>query len=277
MLTLTFTDDNDKIMEEDKFSTEVSMYSAISTACLYPIETEKSLELLLKLGFRSFEVFINSESEFSDDFISRLGMTAKRYNADICSLHLYTSGFEPFMFFSNYLRRFNDSLEMYRRYFQKAACLGAKTVIFHGDRKGSKLPLEEFCERFAILAKTAEDEGVTLAQENVSRCRSGTVAEVRNMKKMLGSRIKFALDVKQALRAGESPFEMADAMSGNIACVHLSDSTAENDCLLPGAGKYDIARFKVKLRDCSFDGALITEVYRTSFGRLEELRSTIGL
>ena len=35
----------------------------ISTACLYPLETENALDRLLQLGFRRFEVFLNSFSE----------------------------------------------------------------------------------------------------------------------------------------------------------------------------------------------------------------------
>lgn len=31
--------------------------TGISTACLYPLETEKALELLLEEGFRHFEIF----------------------------------------------------------------------------------------------------------------------------------------------------------------------------------------------------------------------------
>lgn len=247
------------------------MYCAISTACLYPLETEKSLAALLKLGFRQFEVFVNCESEFSDEFISLLTSMLKPYDAHVCSMHLYTSGLEPFMFFSNYPRRFKDSVVQYGRYFEKAARLGARTVVFHGDRRDSKLSLEEFCERFSVLSDEADREGVILAQENVSRCRSATIEAVRGMKRLLGSRIKFVLDVKQALRAGESPIDMCDAMGENIACVHLSDSTAQQDCLLPGIGTFDLTGFCSRLSKYSYNGPLIIEVYRNSFNTFEEL------
>lgn len=247
------------------------MFCAISTACLYPLETEKSLAALLKLGFRRFEVFANCESEFSDEFISLLRSMLKPYDAQICSLHLYTCGLEPFMFFSNYPRRFNDSVNQYARYFEKAARLGAATVVFHGDRRDSTLPLEDFCERFAVLSETAEHEGVIFAQENVARCRSATVKSILDMKRILGSRIRFVLDIKQALRAGQSPLDMCQAMGENIACVHLSDSTQQQDCLLPGAGSFDFSGLYSRLKKSAYTGPLVIEVYSNCFKTSDEL------
>lgn len=251
------------------------MFCAISTACLYPLETEKSLTALLKLGFREFEVFANCESEFSGAFISRLTAILKPYGAHVYSMHLYTSGFEPFMFFSNYIRRFNESVTQYERYFENAARLGAKTVVFHGDRRDGQISLEEYCERFSILSDKACGCGVILAQENVSRCRSATVDAVRGMKRLLGSHIRFVLDVKQALRAGESPLDMCDAMGENIACVHLSDSDPQKDCLLPGNGTFDLAGFCSRLNKYSFDGPLTIEVYRNDFKSFSELLAAL--
>ena len=40
------------------------MQTGVSTACLYPMETERSLELLLRMGYRRFEVFFNWETPF---------------------------------------------------------------------------------------------------------------------------------------------------------------------------------------------------------------------
>ena len=249
------------------------MYGAISTACLYPIEAEKSLDELLKLGFRNFEFFANCESEFSDPFIAQLRAALKAYGGRICSVHLFTCGLEPFMFFSDYPRRFNDSLEQYARYFEQAARLGAPYVVFHGDRRDGQLPVEEFCERFSILADRACQEGVTLAQENVARCRSATVQVISDMRRLLGEKVKFVLDVKQAMRAGESPFKMLDAMGENLACVHLSDHSKQSDCMLPGSGTFNFSGFFSALQANAFDGPIVIEVYRSSFMHLEEISS----
>jgi sugar phosphate isomerase/epimerase len=250
------------------------MDCAISTACLYPLETEKSLAKLLDLGFRQFEIFTNCESEFSGEFIKEIENLLKPHDAHVYSVHLYTSGLEPFMFFSNYPRRFRDSVAQYARYFEKAAQLGAKVVVFHGDRKDGNLSVEDFCDRFAALSDVAKRDGVILAQENVSRCRSATLESVSTMKKLLGNNIKFVLDIKQALRAGVSPLDMCDAMGENIACVHLSDSSEQSDCLLPGSGSFDLSSLILKLRKYCYTGPLIIEIYNSGFKEYSELVSS---
>ena len=57
------------------------METGISTACLYPMETERALDLLLGLGFRRFEVFLNCESELQRPFLQELKARAHEYGA----------------------------------------------------------------------------------------------------------------------------------------------------------------------------------------------------
>lgn len=248
------------------------MNTAISTACLYPLETEAALNLLLRQGFRRLELFINAESEMEDDFIGLLQGRLKEYGAHVFSLHLHTSAFEPMMFFSSYPRRFYDSLQQYTGYFATAARLGAGVVVFHGDLSQGSLPEEQCFERFRLLAEAARREGVVLAQENVSRCRSRSAAFMRRMRKALGpGAVKFVFDVKQALRAGESPADIIAAMGSDIVNVHVSDSLGSRDCLLPGRGEFDFPALLSVLRMQGYDGPLTIEVYRHSFGAPGEL------
>jgi sugar phosphate isomerase/epimerase len=146
------------------------MTSGVSTACLYPLETEKSLDALLRAGFRTFEIFFNSHSEITPEFAASLRERLDAFGARAISCHFYTSGFEPFMLFTAYRRRFEDGLALYARYCSVFAITGARYAVFHGDRRDSELPISEYCERFARLNEAARSEGMTLAQENVSRC-----------------------------------------------------------------------------------------------------------
>jgi sugar phosphate isomerase/epimerase len=252
------------------------MEIGISTACLYPFETEKSLLFLLEQGFRTFEIFFNSDSEISTKFIHMLGARLKEYHASVYSCHLYTSGFEPLFFFSDYSRRFDDSVELYRRYCAALMQTGARVIVFHGDRRDSSITIEAYCDRFYKLSQAVAAEGAILAQENVSRCRSALAADIRRMHEILGGDAKFILDVKQALRAGESPADMLAAMAGSIVNVHLSDHSAQRDCMLPGAGEMDYKRLISSLRQACYDGPLIIEVYRSDFKALEELDAARG-
>ena len=46
------------------------MNFGISTACFYPELLEKSLEHARDLGYKDIEIFFNTDSEYSDSFIS---------------------------------------------------------------------------------------------------------------------------------------------------------------------------------------------------------------
>lgn len=242
------------------------MKTGISTACLYPLETEKSLEILLEAGYRTFEVFFNSPSELEEGYLDRLCGRISSAGGEIYSYHLFLSGFEPVMFFSDYPRRFEDSLELYRRWAASLAPRGARVAVLHGARRDTQMPAEEYCERFIRLSHALAGEGVTLAQENVCRCASALCANIRRMRECAGSgTMKFILDIKQAVRAGEDPFAMLEVMGEDIIGVHVSDNTPAQDCLLPGEGMMDFAKLAGVLGRYGYDGPLLVEVYRHNF------------
>lgn len=224
------------------------MQVGISTACLYPMETGQAMERMIRQGFRSFEVFFNTASELEPDYVARLHGMARQNGGEIRSYHLFTSAFEPLLFFSDYPARFADSLQLYRRWAAVMARTGARVAVLHGAGKDSRLGIPEYCRRFEIIARSLREEGVTLAQENVARCLSGSAANIRRMRQAAGpGAMRFVLDVKQALRAGEDPLVMRAAMGED----------------LPG--------FIRALRQGGYDGALTIEVYRGNFGAESEL------
>ena len=50
--------------------TDITMLAGISTACLYPQNTEEVLTILAENGVESTEVFINSASEMQTDYVN---------------------------------------------------------------------------------------------------------------------------------------------------------------------------------------------------------------
>ena len=81
------------------------MTPGASTACLYPMETERALETLLRLGYRRFEVFLNAMEELSPPFLRGLGERARAYGASFVSVHPFTSAAESTLLFGDYPRR----------------------------------------------------------------------------------------------------------------------------------------------------------------------------
>ena len=248
------------------------MQAGISTACLYPMVLEKSFAALVSLGFRCFEVFVNTDSELREEYLGRIRRAADSSGSVIRSIHPFTSGFENFLLFSEYERRYLDGLEYYKRYFHACNLLGADILVLHGrrmERCGISDP--EFFERYAELFALGRSFGVTVAQENVNLYASDSPLFLRNMRRACGSDCAFVLDIKQAVRGGADPYAVCAAMGEQIVHVHINDNGPASDCLLPGFGRMDYAKLMSMLRGFGFDGSLIIEVYRKSFGDPDEL------
>ncbi|WP_457941890.1 sugar phosphate isomerase/epimerase family protein [Caproiciproducens sp. LBM24188] len=251
------------------------MRSGISTACLYPMELEKSLPLLIGMDFHVFEVFINTFSELQPEYLSELRKMIDDSGSCVKSVHPFTSGFESFLLFSDYERRFLDGLELYKRFFEAANRLGAHILVLHGQRseKRSRITEEQYFEHYARLFALGQTFGVTVAQENVNSFRSDDPGLIRRMRQYLNNDCAFVLDIKQAVRAGKNPFELCDAMGEQMIHIHLNDNRKGCDCLLPGFGTMDFDLLVRKLKGFGYDGDLIIEVYRDSFSSMQELET----
>ncbi len=242
----------------------------VSTACLYPMPTEEALEQLANLSVTFTEVFINSHQELQPDFCQRLRHVADGAGMRILAIHPYTSGFEPFLFFSNYPRRFEDGMEYYRNYYRAAKILGADYVIFHGAFKHCDLSREEYFNRYLQLCQDARSFGVELVHENVERC----VGAVPDFFEEMGHKLPqcgTVLDVKQALRAGVDPLDMARAMRGRIRHIHISDHTLQEDCVPYGQGIFRVADLLNVVLPLSEKPSVVLELYRSNFHLITDL------
>lgn len=249
------------------------MKIGISTGCLYPLPTEESLETLVKLGFSTFEIFFNTFSELEADFLDRLKRILQRGQAEVVSIHPFTSSYESFLLFSNYERRFLDGAVLYERYFRTAQRLGAGMVILHGldTRYRSTITDETYFERFNLLQQRAQRYGVTLLQENVAQFRSGSNTFLQDMKKQLPHSAAFVCDTKQSFRCGTTPLQTAGAMGDALRHIHVSGHAPDGQCVLPGKGDDSLEAFFAYLKANRYAGDMILEVYQSSYYHLNEL------
>ncbi len=252
------------------------MKTGVSTSCLFPMLTEEALLALTGMGIHTVEVFLNSPSEKTPEFANRLNRIASAAKTQIVSVHPYSSEAEGVSFFSSYARRFDDEAEAYRQYFEFCNLVGAQLLVFHGARSFMPLEPDFYFERFIRLRDIARSFGVRLCQENVARCHSGAPRFIKGMARAIPD-VDFVLDVKQAVRAGVTPFEMLDAMGARLAHLHLSDHCRGCDCLALGEGDFDLAELVARLKSTGYEGAALVELYSWNFARKEQLAECLRL
>ncbi len=250
------------------------MQIGASTACYYPLETEKSLKLLADAGFKIFEVFVNAKSEYSSEYIKEFNKKCDFYGLSLYSFHPFTSFAETMYFFTEYKRRMIEGIENYKKQFYAAKQMGAKVFNFHGDYIKHKTDINLSFEIYATLREKALEEGIIFAQENVANCKSGDLEFVTQMRDCLKDNVEFTFDVKQANRAGYSPFDILKAMSGRIINVHLSDYSADNDCLLPSMGELDTKNLLNKIMKSGYSGPAIIEVYKENYKKIKDIENS---
>ncbi|MDR2531841.1 MAG: sugar phosphate isomerase/epimerase [Oscillospiraceae bacterium] len=255
-----------------------NMQIGVSTATLYPMNTEDALLSLAELGIRNIEIFINCDTELNQPVRAELLGTVRAYSLDILAMHTMP-WWEFFCLFSNYERRKAQFMDIYKRYFEFMNELGAGILVFHGANKNSSCSEKLYLERYDELIRLADTFGITIAQENVAYCKSGNLGFLTRMKRELGDRAKFTLDLKQAARSGYSAFEILEELGENIVHIHASDSKGEygihGDCLPIGHGSFDFAGFFRKLREINYSKGLILELYRENFSDSAELKESV--
>ncbi len=246
------------------------MAIGISTACLYPLETEECLKAVGELGADVTEIFFNAESEIGKPFIKRLCEIRDYYGLRIKSVHHYASFAESYAFFTEYERRFYDGLEDLKRYFDAMNNLGADVLVLHG----AKPPCLEdrLCfERFGIMHRLGREYGVLAAQENVWKFRSESLDYLRSMKSYLGEEMSVALDIKQARLAGYSPFEFVDALKESVVHFHISDYSDKEVCIPPLEGMFDFKKLFNGMNSIGYSGDYIIELYRNSYDSVSRI------
>lgn len=250
------------------------MKIGVSTASLYPLHLEDAFAELARLGVKNAEVFANSMAEGGEPCISLVSKIQRRYGMAVTSFHPFSSPMESVFLFSTYDRRIDEMMNMYRGFFESMNTLGAKIFVLHGAILSSKCTPEHYCRQFRLLAEAGREYGITVAQENVCYCMSGRLEFLEMMKKELGDLARFVLDLKQARRSGESPFDYIKSLGGNIVHCHISDGNGERDCLPVGEGCFDFPRLVKTMSAAGFDGSYIIELYRDNYGDFTVLKQS---
>ncbi len=253
----------------------VNMEIGISSSCYYPALIEDSFKAVGRSGAKTAEIFFNSACELDNGYLRELCEIRDYYGIEVRSIHPFTSGFEPFMFFTGYKRRIHDSIEFYKRYFAAANALGAELIVLHGGKSKKPYTPELYAENYLKLHNAARKEGVFIAHENVNKFLCSDPHYMKSVADLVGDEFKAVLDIKQCRRTGHSEFEFINLLGNKIAQVHLSDGTSERDCLAPGAGEYDFEKLFNALKAHGYDNTAVIELYRDSFKDENDVKASL--
>lgn len=243
----------------------------VSTACLYPLETEKALHELAKREVKNVEIFINSVDELEGQVLVELRRIIGEYGISVKSMHPFSSPMETLFLFGDYPRRTEYLTDIYKRYFEVMEELGAKVFVLHGAILSSKVPDGRYMERYLRLYRIAKQFGVTVAQENICYCKSSSVKFIEDMIAQLGDEVRFVVDLKQARRSNVDPFRLLDIIGDKVVHMHVSDGDAGRDCLPIGKGEFDFKHLFKEMDKISYDNSMIVELYRENYKSYDEL------
>lgn len=251
------------------------MRAGVSTASLYPLHAEDAFNELAVLGVDTAELFANSTSEAREPVTGLIEQTMKSSGMNIVSFHPFSSPMESVFLFSTYDRRIDEMMTLYREFFGTMRRLGARIFVLHGAILSSSCPPEHYIKQFRLLAQAGQEFGVTVAQENVSYCMSGSLDFLKYMKRELGSCAKFVLDLKQSRRSHEDVFDIIRELGKDIVHLHVSDADSDRDCLPIGHGDFDFRRLIQEMNALGYDGAYMVELYRRNYDEYPRLKESV--
>ncbi len=246
------------------------MSIGVSTASLYPLETEKALIKLGSLGVKKTELFLNSSIEL-EFYLDTMLRAKEDYGIDIVSFHPFSSPMETVFLFSKYQRRVQEMLDKYESYFEAMNKLGAKIFVLHGAINSSSCDDEYYIQQYSRLFELGKSYNIIVTQENISYCKSHSLELLRKMKNLLGENVAFTVDLKQAIRSQLCVFDIVDALKESIKHFHISDSGKKGDCLLAGEGDFNFSLLFEKAEKFGYEGDFIIELYRNNYDNYEQL------
>ena len=246
------------------------MEVGMSLACLYPLEPERVIPQAASIGVRTCEIFLNTFSELDRHYLQMLRQSCDQQGLCVHSVHPFTSSMENYLFFSPYPRRIRDGVELYRRYADAAKILGASVVNIHGDRGLGLEDFESYVNCLEPLRRLQDETGITFALENVY-FNSVDHPEFTARLHQCVPDIRFTFDIKQAVKGGQDPYAVAEAMGNAIVNFHVNDCDPDHVCMLPGQGMIDYDRIYTILSRNGYAGPALIEVYRKNFEQVGEI------
>ncbi len=225
----------------------------LSTASVYPETCSDAFAIAADLGYDGVEVMVWTDPVSQD--AAALARLSDHYGLPVLAVHAPTLlvtqrvwGREPW-----------PKLE---RSCELAVALGARTVVAHPPFRWQREYATGFVEG---VERLAGEHGVALAVENMFPWRARNremLAYLPGWDPVPQPYRDVTLDLSHTATAGVDGLEVAQALGGRLAHLHLADGlgSAKDEHLVPGRGSQPCGEVLGLLAEQDWHGAVVVEV-----------------
>jgi sugar phosphate isomerase/epimerase len=226
---------------------------ALSTASVYPENTEAAFEIAGRLGYDGVEVMVWTDPVSQDtDALNRL---ADRHEVPVLAVHA------PCLLITQRVWSTDPWLKLIRARLA-AERLGASTVVVHPPFRWQRAYVRDFV---AGIWRMAQETDIRFAVENMYPWRyrdremqayapgwDPTDEDYRH----------FTIDLSHAATSRADALAMAGRMGDRLGHVHIADGSgsAKDEHLVPGRGGQPCAELLTHLAATGYEGHVVVEV-----------------
>ncbi|NKX87852.1 sugar phosphate isomerase/epimerase family protein [Nocardia coubleae] len=256
----------------------------LSTASVYPENTQAAFRYAAELGYDGIELMVWAEPASQN--IDTVQSYAKRYGVRVLAVHA------PCLLISQRVWG-ADPVAKLERSVRAAEALGADTVVVHPPFRWQRRYARGFAEQVGELEA---HHPVKVAVENMFPMRADTLfreGAVRRLERRAGPGRAvsafspscdptdtgfdhYTLDLSHTATAGTDALELARRMGEGLVHLHLADGrgAAHDEHLVPGDGTQPCAQLCEYLVDTGFRGHAVAEI-NTQNARTTAARSAL--
>ncbi|WP_094026258.1 TIM barrel protein [Nocardia cerradoensis] len=244
----------------------------LSTASVYPENTEAAFRYAADLGYDGVELMVWAEPASQN--IATVQSYVRRYSVPVLAVHA------PCLLISQRVWG-ADPVAKLERSVRAAESLGAATVVVHPPFRWQRRYAEGFAQQVGELEDSSP---VVVAVENMFPMRADTLfgrrsGSARRLERRGGPGLSvtafspsydptdtgfrhYTLDLSHTATAGMDALTLADRMGSGLAHLHLADGrgAAHDEHLIPGEGAQPCAEVCEALVRNGFRGHAVIEV-----------------
>ncbi|WP_415973236.1 sugar phosphate isomerase/epimerase family protein [Rhodococcus sp. 077-4] len=260
----------------------------LSTASVYPQNTEAAFRYAAELGYDGVELMVWAESVSQD--VDAVAALSREYSMPVQAIHA------PCLLISQRVWG-SDPVAKLARSVEVAEKLGSATVVVHPPFRWQRKYSEGFSDQVAELEANSH---VLVAVENMFPMRADRFfgrkeksAQRLERRGGPGAALSafspsydptdvghghYTLDLSHTATAGSDALEMLDRMGDGIAHLHLADGrgASVDEHLIPGHGSQPCVEVCTELVRRGFEGQAVIEINTQNARTVPERASMLG-